>query len=298
VEEEMKLGLNLSFAIKRWLGGERLASLIRQDLDIEYVQFTWDLVDPWWPDVPRDRLARDYATAFADAGITIESTFGGLASYTYNHFLSPNEDLRAMGKEHLKRAIDMTAEMHVSTAGMPFGSYCADDAVNPARREEIYKLALEAIVDLSRHARQRGLSSLLIEPVPLATEFPSSAADALRLMKDLDGATDVPVRLLVDWGHALFKPLFKEDADMEHWMRTCKDYIAAYHIQQTDGLLDRHWNFTREGIVTPEGLQDFWNRHGLSEQTYLLEIIYPFEETDEFVLEDMKKAVALLKKAG
>ncbi|QRM57692.1 TIM barrel protein [Sinorhizobium sp. BG8] len=294
----MKLGLNLSFAIKRWLGGERLAHLVKDDLGIDYAQFTWDLVDPWWPEALRDPIARDYARAFEAAGVTIESSFGGLASYSYNHFLAPTEELRALGKEHLKRAIDMTGEMGVPVAGMPFGSYSADDAVNPARRAEIYKLALEAIVDLSRHAKRRGLSKLMIEPVPLATEFPSSAADALKLMKDLEGSTEIPVRLCVDWGHALFTPLFKDEADMDHWMRICGDYIACYHIQQTDGLLDRHWNFTREGIVTPERLAGFWNRHKLVDQTYLMEIIYPFEETDEFVLEDMKKAVALLKAVG
>ncbi|MDX3924599.1 MAG: sugar phosphate isomerase/epimerase [Shinella sp.] len=294
----MKLGLNLSFAIKRWLGGERLAALVKNDLGIDYAQFTWDLVDPWWPEVVRDRIARDYARAFEAADVTIESSFGGLASYTYNHFLAPTEELRALGKEHFKRAIDMTGEMRVPVAGMPFGSYSADDALNSKRREEIYKLALEMIVDLSRHAKSRGLSKLMIEPVPLATEFPSSATDALRLMKDLDGATDIPVRLCVDWGHALFTPLFKEKADMDHWMRVCGEYIAAYHIQQTDGLLDRHWNFTREGIVTPELLAEFWNRHKLTDQTYLMEIIYPFEETDEFVFQDMKNAIALLKKAS
>lgn len=294
----MKLGVNLCFAIKRWLGGDRLARLVKEDLGLDYAQFSWDLVDPWWPAAERDRIAVDYARGFKAAGVTIESSFGGLASYTYNHFLAPTPELRALGKEHLKRAIDMTAVMEVPAAGMPFGSYSADDALDPARREEIYKEALEAVVDLSRHAKQSGLSLLMIEPVPLATEFPSSAADALRLMKDLDGTTEVPVRLLVDWGHALFKPLFKEEADMDHWMGVCGDYIAAFHIQQTDGMLDRHWNFTRDGIVTLDGLTDFWKRHQLKDQTYILEVIYPFEETDEFVLEDMKKSVRLLKQAS
>lgn len=90
--------------------------------------------------------------------------------------------------------------MGVRAAGMPFGSYAAEDAVNPARREEIYKQALEAMVEVSRHAKRAGLSNILIEPVPLKTEFPPSAEDSLRLMKDLDGQTDVPVRLLVDRG--------------------------------------------------------------------------------------------------
>lgn len=293
----MKLGLNLSFAVKRWLGGEQLAKVIKQDLAMDKVQFTWDLVDPWWPSPSRDAVAREYADAFCAAGITIESTFGGLASYCYNHFLAPSETLRDLGKEHLKRAIDMTAEMEVSATGMPLGSYSAQDAVNPARREEIYQHALQSLVELARYAKSRGLSALLIEPVPLTTEFPSSARDALRLMTDLDGATDIPVRLLVDWGHALFEPLFGEEADMGHWVRLCGDYIHAYHIQQTDGQLDRHWNFTHGGIVTPERLAAFWRDHHLVNQTYLLEAIYPFEQTDEFVLRDMRESISLLKTA-
>jgi len=294
----MKLGLNLSFAIKRWLGGEQLAKVVRQDLDMDRVQFTWDLVDPWWPAASRDRVAREYAETFRAAGITIESTFGGLASYCYNHFLAPTDTLRDLGKAHLRRAIDMTAEMGVPAAGMPLGSYSAQDALDPARREEIYQLALQGLVDMSRYAKSRGLSTLLIEPVPLTTEFPSSAGDALRLMKDLDGATDIPVRLLVDWGHALFKPIFGDEANMEHWFERCGDYISAYHIQQTDGLLDRHWNFTHGGIVTPQRLNSFWRDHGLTGQTFLLEAIYPFEQTDEFVLQDMRDSLALLKSAG
>jgi hypothetical protein len=43
-------------------------------------------------------------------------------------------------------------------------------------------------------------------------------------------------------------------------------------------------------------LADFWDRHQLTDQTCFMEIIYAFEETDAFVLSDMKKAMALFKK--
>ena len=293
----MKLGVNLCFAIKRWIDPAQLAGIVKNDLGLDYAQYTWDLTDPWWPEEPRDKLARQYAKAFREAGVAIESTFGGLASYTYSHFLAPTEDLRALGAQHLARAIDMTAAMEVTATGMPFGSYSASDAVNPARREEIYRIALDLWAEAARHAKKRGLSALLVEPVPLGTEFPASSSDALRLMRDLDGQTDVPVRLLVDWGHALYEPLFKQDADMELWMKTCGDYIHSFHIQQTDGQLDCHWNFTRDGLVSAKILRDFWERHHLREQTFLMEIIYPFEERDEVVLQDMTKAVRLLKAA-
>ncbi|PIO98027.1 TIM barrel protein [Pleomorphomonas carboxyditropha] len=293
----MKLGLNLSFAVKRWLEAERLAALVADDLDTRYVQFTWDLVDPWWPEAQRDALASAYAQAFARAGVTVESSFGGLASYSYNHILAPTPELRDLGRQHLVRAIDMTAAMEVPVAGMPFGSFSADDAVDPGKRREIYKTALDIYVGISRHAKARGLEMLMVEPVPLSTEFPSTAADALRLMHDLEGATDVPVRLNVDWGHAMFKPLFGDDATMEHWMTVCGEYIAAYHIQQTDGLYDRHWNFTHDGLISPADLSAFWNRHKLKDQTFFLEVVYAFEEPDATVLSDMQAAMALLRSA-
>lgn len=294
----MKLGVNLCFAVKRWLEPQRLAAVVRDTLGLEYVQYTYDLTDPWWPAAERDRRAVAYAAAFRAAGLTIESTFGGLASYTYNHFLAPTAELRWLGHEHLKRAIDMTAAMGVPATGMPFGSYSAEDAVDPARREAIYAAAKDLWVDLAEHAKRCGLTALYVEPVPLATEFPSSAAEAARLMRDLDGRTAVPVRLLVDWGHALFEPLFGADADMDHWMATCGRWIDAFHIQQTDGRLDRHWSFTQPGIVTPERLETFWSRHALTDQTFFAEIIYPFEMPDAAVLDDMVAGVRALKAAS
>ena len=56
----MKIGLNLSFAVKRWLEPEYVAKMLRQDLGAKYIQFSWDIVDPWWPSVSRDTLARQW----------------------------------------------------------------------------------------------------------------------------------------------------------------------------------------------------------------------------------------------
>ena len=90
----MKLGLNLSFAVKRWIEPERLAKLIKDDFGVEHIQFTWDLIDPWWPEKQRKIMAQEYKTAFENAGITVDATFGGLASYTYAHLLAPSKRQR------------------------------------------------------------------------------------------------------------------------------------------------------------------------------------------------------------
>lgn len=79
----MKLGLNLSFAVKRFLEPDKLARMCKQDFGTDHVQFTWDLIDPWWPEELRDVLAIRYKEAFAKEGVHIDATFGGLASYSY-----------------------------------------------------------------------------------------------------------------------------------------------------------------------------------------------------------------------
>lgn len=136
----------------------------------------------------------------------------------------------------------------------------------------------------------------MIEATPLNTEFPHSPEAALRLMRDLDGKTDIPVRLLIDWGHALFAPLLGEEADMELWLKVCGPYVSAIHLQQCDGQLDRHWDFTHEGgIITREMIQKVTRDTGMDDVIQYLEVVPPFEAFDEDVLEGMHSTMAYLR---
>ena len=291
----MKLGLNLSFATKRWLRPEILASMITNDFGVKYIQFTWDLIDPWWPDEPRNVLAKQWSEAFQKEGLIITGTFGGLASYTYAQLLAPTHEQRQISLTFFKRAIDLTAAMGVDTVGTPIGGMSHEDAVDEKKRAELYRIALDSIRELAAYAKAKGLKKILIEATPLITEFPHSPEASVKLMKDLEGTTDVPVRLLIDWGHALFKPLLKEEADMSLWLKTCHPYVDAIHLQQTDGLLDRHWDFTSDGIVTPYLIKKVTEECGADDIIQYLEVITPFEAFDEDVYKNMKESIKILK---
>ena len=89
------------------------------DFGTDHVQFTWDLIDPWWPEELRDVLALRYRDAFAKAGVHIDATFGGLASYSYGHFLAPSKEQREAAFLFFKRAIDLTAVMGAKVMGSP-----------------------------------------------------------------------------------------------------------------------------------------------------------------------------------
>ena len=56
----MRLGLNLSFAVKRWMDPVKLAKMVKEDFGVDHVQFSWDLIDPWWPQKQRDVMVYQY----------------------------------------------------------------------------------------------------------------------------------------------------------------------------------------------------------------------------------------------
>lgn len=284
----MKLGLNLSFAVKRWMKPAQLARMCREDFGVEHVQFTWDLIDPWWPDGQRDQMADEYREAFAAEGVAIDATFAGLAAYSYANFLAPSALQREIAFTYFKRAADMSVRMGAKVLGSPVGAMNYDDARDEKKRRELYEGMLDYIRRLAEYGEEKGLEEIHIEATPLWTEFPHSPEVSLEMMRDLEG-TAIPVKLLIDWGHALYKPLLKEEADMSLWLKKCAPYVGSIHLQQTDGMLDRHWDFTREGIVTPEYIRRAVKEAGLEDIVQYLEVVTVFEDEDDHVYEGMKK---------
>lgn len=289
----MKLGLNLSFAVKRFMEPDKLAAMCRHDFGIEHVQFTWDLIDPWWPREQRDVLVKQFREAFEAEGVQIDATFGGLASYTYAHLLAPSKEQRDAALMFFQRAADLTIDMGAKIMGTPVGGMSYDDARDSAKRRLRYEEMLMYLRELAGYGKTLGLKEIHIEATPLITEFPHSPAVSIQMMEDLKG-TDIPIKLLVDWGHALYKPLLKEEADIELWFQKCAPYIGSIHLQQTDGKWDRHWDFTKEGIVTPELIRQATRNAGLTDIPQYLEVVTIFEDDDDAVFEGMKRTMDYL----
>lgn len=292
----MNLGLNLSFAVKRWLEPDILAAMCKDDFGVSNVQFTFDLIDPWWPEAQRDALAERYRRAFADKGVKIDAAFGGLASYTYAQFLAPFLEQREAALIFFKRAVDMSLALGAEVMGTPVGGMSNRDAKDPKRREELYGIMISLVKELANYGQSKGLKEIHIEATPLITEFPHSPAASVKLMEDLAGSA-IPIKLLIDWGHALYKPLMAEEADMDLWFEKCGPYVGSIHLQQTDGLLDRHWDFTKDGIVSGEEIRRTTEKAGLGHIPQYLEVVTAFESPDEEVYQGMKKSMEYLRRA-
>jgi D-erythrulose 1-phosphate 3-epimerase len=293
----MKLGLNLSFATKRWQSPEYLAKLVKNELGVRLIQFTWDLIDPWWPEAARDRLAGKYRERFEKEGLKIVSSFGGLASYTFPQLLSKEKDQREISFCYFKRAIDMASALGVDVIGTPLGGMSDGDSRDPEVRRRLYKELLDYLAKLSLYAKDKGLKKILIEPTPLSTEIPSTPEESNALMADLKGNTAIPIALVVDWGHAVFKPLLKDRARVDIWIEQCAEYIDSYHLQQSDGKMDCHWSFSKKGIFDEEMIRRLCTNPKVPIDTIgFLELLFPFEMTNVDVMKEVKYSLDYLSR--
>jgi sugar phosphate isomerase/epimerase len=282
-------GVNLSFAVKRWPEPEVWAAFVRQELEVELVQFSFDLLDPWWPDELSRPLAKRVRAAVAAEGVTLHSTFVGLAAYTYNGLLHPDAEGRRAAELWFERASDLAAEMGARVIGGPVGGVSVQQFTQSPANVRQYDDLIHTFGNLTAYAKRAGLEEWLIEPTPLKRELPWTVSGAQQLLRDLENVAALPVRYALDVGHALYRPLYGPEASLEPWLDLGR-HIGLVHVQQTDGESDSHWGFARPGIVDVGALAAQLERVSVH-VPMILEVFYPFEQDDEAVQRDLIASV-------
>jgi sugar phosphate isomerase/epimerase len=288
----MNLGINLSFSIKRWVEPDVWAEMVSRQLGLRLVQFTYDLLDPWWPAAARNAMGARVRRAADDWGVEVESAFSGLANYCFDGLLHPEAEARSASLEWWKRAFDVAASVGAKASGGPLGGMCARDAADPARSAQRYRDLLEAVGELTIVAKSCGLERLQVECTPLAREIPYNVEQSRQFLVDLEGGCAVPVKLLVDVGHALYQPLYGPNARMPEWLNGLGSSIGAFHLQNTDFQSDSHWGWPdRRGLFDVANFAQEVKAAGLEDVPAFLEIIYPFELADDAVLRNISSSV-------
>lgn len=295
----ISLGINLSFCVKRWVTPGLWGPLVKDRLDIDLVQFSFDLVDPMWPTEVLAGAAAELRAVPERYGITIHSAFIGLAHYTFSQLLHPEPLVRDYAEAWLGRAYRFAADAGIERVGGPLGAIASriDGREAESLPEADYEDLVKRMQRLSTIAAVAGLSGLYVEPTPLRREWPWTITQARRMMQDV---ADAPVRwqLCVDWGHATFEPLYgRYRASMEDWLEELSKDIGAVHIQQTDFQYDRHWDFTEQGAVDPGAAADLVRRTKIDDRPVFLEVFYPFERDDRSVVDAVAQSMGILKRA-
>jgi sugar phosphate isomerase/epimerase len=128
-----RLGINLGFAINKYIEPEIWAGIVSKDLGLRYVQFVADLLNPFWPaDYIEDQIRRINAAA-GENGVIIESLFTS-AFTRVNHLMHPEAEGRKFWLDWFKRFLDIGRRLGAKNAGSHFGIMTFDVYDNPDKR--------------------------------------------------------------------------------------------------------------------------------------------------------------------
>ncbi len=296
---EVRLGVNTRFAAKRWPRPEDWAPLVRDQLGLTVVQHCLDLVEPPLGTGSIVGPASAVRKAILAAGLELHSTISGQAVSSANLLLHPDPDARSAARIFYHRAIAFSARIGARATGGHVGAYAVADWSEPARRRKRWTELRAALANLALDGRRAGLEAFLVENRAAARE-PSTMA-MLRELLD-DGAPErVPIRLALDLGHMCVAGTAGEEREPYAWLRSFATVSSVVQVHQSDATHDRHWPFTPEynvlGRVQADWVLDALGEGGAEQATLILEVIPPFEEDDQAVLDDLRTSVDYWREA-
>lgn len=293
----LQLAVNTCFAGKFWPEPAAWLALVRE-WELDAVQFSLDLLDPQMPGALE--LAAQVRRAAAAHDVKIGSTFTGSRAYLGNMLLHPTSHYRSWAADWLRRAVDVTAVLGARATGGHIGAHAAGrSAATPSLEDELISTA----VDLGHRAARAGLEYLMLELMPGPGEVPAGPGQALAMLEWISAGSPVPYYLCLDLGHAC-GPAARDGARPDlvyEWLEELGPITRCVHLQQTDGLGDRHWPFTEahqaQGVIQPGRVLRALRGFRLPEVDLVLELAHPPEATPERVAADWAESVLVWRRA-
>jgi sugar phosphate isomerase/epimerase len=290
---QVQLGINTCFALKRWPEPADWASLVRNDLGLDCVELSLDLLDGFESPKERPRVVERTRTALAEYRLRAPSTFTGLQAYVLNLLMHPDPERRGAALRWYHAVVDLTAELGARATGGHVGSMSTPEWSDPATRAERWAGLKRDLAEIAAHAREAGLEYLMVENL-VAVREPSSMADVAALLTQGDDRR-VPVRLSLDVGHQCGPGMSGDDLDPYAWLRRFGPAAAEIQLQQSDAAGDHHWPFTLErnaqGRIDAGRVLDTLSGVGATSVLLMLEIIPGFEDADDQVRRDLQASV-------
>ncbi len=283
------LGVNNCFAVKRWPEPEAWATIVRDAMGLDLVQHSLDLVELAGPPALWQAQAQRVKGSCSSFGLTLHSTFTGLAAYSSNFLLDPDIAVRQQAETWYRSAIAFTAAAGGSATGGHIGAYSVTEWRDAKRRQEREQDLIRSLQRLAAEARTAGLTEFYVENLAAARE-PSTMEGIAWLLTDGD-RSHVPIKLCLDVGHQCVPGTSGAERDPYAWLERMGSRAPVVQLQQSDAEGDHHWPFTAElnarGRIDAERVLAALDRSGADEVFLILEVIPPFEQEDDQVLDDM-----------
>lgn len=295
------LGVSTGFAINRYPEAEDWVSIVTDELGLDTVQFTADLLNP---DLPTPIVARqaEHIRALCDArGVRVQSTF--TSQFTrVNHLMHPVPEIRRAWLNWFKRFLTISAELGAEGGGSHFGIMAARDCADSEVRERRISEAVHGWRELSEFAAILGMKYLIWEPMSVPREIGETITATQDIQRRCARGFAVPMLLCLDVDHGDVLSPDPQDIDPHAWLRAFAGQYPAVHIKQSLRDKGGHYPFTAaynaNGRIVPDEILATLRASGVHTCTLFLEISHRERRpADESVIADLKESVAYWRPA-
>ncbi|MFF0922493.1 sugar phosphate isomerase/epimerase family protein [Rhizobium leguminosarum] len=293
----LTLSLNTNPLVNRFADPDDLIDTVARDLRIRDLQLTHEFINPSWQAPVIGRLTRTMSAALKRTGVRVTSGMTGPYG-RLNHFGHPDADVRRYYVDWFKTFADITADLGGHSVGTQFAIFTYKDFDDPARREELIKIAIDCWADVAEHARAAGLSYMFWEPMSIGREFGETIGACLSLQERLTATgMAIPMWMMADIDHGDITSADSDDYDPYAWARAVPPVSPIIHIKQS--LMDKggHRPFTAEfnakGRIQPAPLLQALAEGGAKDNEICLELSFKEREpNDRQVIPQIAESVA------
>lgn len=293
----LTLSISTNPLVNRLAEPSDLIETVARDIRIRDLQLTHEFINPSWPAPVIRRLTREMGAALRRTGVRVTSGMTGPYG-RLNHFGHPDRDVRRYHVDWFKTFADIVGDLGGQSVGTQFAILTYKDYDDPARREELVRIAIDCWAELAEHAKAAGLSYIFWEPMSIGREFGETIASCLALQERLTAAgMAVPMWMMADIDHGDVTSPNPDDTDPYAWARAVPRVSPIIHIKQS--MMDKggHRPFTArhnaKGRIQPEPLLSALAEGGAKDNEICLELSWKEREPDDRrVVAELAESVA------
>lgn len=293
----LTLSLNTNPLVNRFADPDDLIETVARDIKIGDLQLTHEFINPGWPAKTIARLTKQMQKALQRTGVRVTSGMTGPYG-RLNHFGHPDKEVRQYYVDWFKTFASITADLGGTSIGTQFAIFTYKDFDDPARREELIKIAIDCWAEVAEHGAGAGLKYVFWEPMSIGREFGETIGESLRLQQRISASKmAIPMWMMADIDHGDVTSTNPDDFDPYAWARAVPKVSPIIHIKQS--LMDKggHRPFTAEfnakGRIQPEPLLQALKEGGAKDNEICLELSFKEREpNDREVISQIAESVA------
>jgi sugar phosphate isomerase/epimerase len=237
------------------------------------------------------------ARALERTGVRVTSGMTGPYG-RLNHFGHPDREVRRYYVDWFKSFADITGDLGGHSVGTQFAILTYKDYDDPARREDLIRIAIDCWAEVAEHAKAAGLSYVFWEPMSVGREFGETIVACMDLQERLTAANmAVPMWMMADIDHGDVTSPNPDDTDPYAWARAVPPVSPIIHIKQS--MIDKggHRPFVARhnanGRIRPGPLLAALAEGGARNNEICLELSWKEREPDDrHVIAELAESVA------